>query len=85
MKGGMSILYVATFGDEALAESRADWLPAPVPAPRGGHPACWPIKHGKQAADTSPRPAARHRRRRAAPRREHRAHRTGRPEDHQYR
>jgi hypothetical protein len=31
----MSILYVATFGDEALAEAQADWLPAPVAAPRG--------------------------------------------------
>ena len=35
IQGGMSILYVATFGDEPLAQAQPDWLPAPVAAPRG--------------------------------------------------
>ncbi len=34
VKGGMSILYVATFGDEPLAAAQPDWLPAPAAAPR---------------------------------------------------
>jgi hypothetical protein len=28
-RGGMSLLYIATFGDEPLAEPQADWIPAP--------------------------------------------------------
>ena len=30
-QAGMSIVYVATFGDEALAEADPDWVPAPEP------------------------------------------------------
>ena len=33
-KGGMSVLYIATFGDEPLAAAQADWVPAPVATPR---------------------------------------------------
>jgi hypothetical protein len=32
-RGGLSVLYVATFGDEPLDEARADWVPPPEPAP----------------------------------------------------
>ena len=35
VKGGMSVLYIATFGDAALAQAQPDWLPAPAAAPRG--------------------------------------------------
>jgi hypothetical protein len=31
--GGMSVVYIATFGDEPLAQARADWVPAPGPRP----------------------------------------------------
>ena len=31
-RGGISVLYVATFGDGALAEPRADWIPPPEAA-----------------------------------------------------
>jgi len=31
--GGMSLLYIATFGDEPLAEPQADWIPPPPAAP----------------------------------------------------
>ena len=33
-RGGMSVLYIATFGDAALAEAQADWVPASGVAPR---------------------------------------------------
>jgi hypothetical protein len=32
-RGGLSVLYVATFGDAALAEAQADWIPAPAVTP----------------------------------------------------
>ncbi len=31
--GGLSVLYVATFGDAALPEAVRDWVPVPEPAP----------------------------------------------------
>ena len=32
-RGGLSVLYVATFGDAALAEPQADWVPLPPATP----------------------------------------------------
>jgi hypothetical protein len=32
-RGGMSLLYIATFGDEPLAEPQPDWIPPPPAAP----------------------------------------------------
>ena len=32
-RGGMSVLYVATFGDEPLAETASDWVPLPEAVP----------------------------------------------------
>jgi len=31
-RGGLSVLYIATFGDDALAEPVPDWIPLPEPA-----------------------------------------------------
>ena len=33
-RGGLSVLYIATFGDAPLAEAQANWIPAPEPNPR---------------------------------------------------
>ena len=32
-RGGLSVLYIATFGDAPLAEARADWIPLPEATP----------------------------------------------------
>jgi hypothetical protein len=32
-RGGLSMLYIATFGDAALAEAQPDWVPAPPATP----------------------------------------------------
>jgi len=29
-RGGLSVLYIATFGDAPLAEPQADWVPPPA-------------------------------------------------------
>jgi hypothetical protein len=32
-RGGLSVLYIATFGDEPLAEARSGWVPLPEATP----------------------------------------------------